>query len=60
MPEVVAITPNQHAIGAIVQVFILVIAVFGMERHLRRVEHRPLSLVRNVKGCIPWNEYGQL
>jgi hypothetical protein len=71
MPKVVEISPNQLASGAsarptlntwivIAQIFILLIAVFRMERHLRRVEHRSLSLVRHVKGCVSWNEGGEV
>jgi len=64
MPNVVDIGSNQHASGAsgwatlstwivIVQIFVLLIVLFRMERHLRRLEHRSLSQVRLVKGCMP-------
>jgi len=70
MPKVVEISSNQRASGAaarptlntwivIVQILILLIAVFRMESHLRRVEHGSLSLVQHVTGCMPWNEDGE-
>ena len=71
MPKVVEISAHQYASGAsaratlntwivIAQIFILLIAVFGIERHLRRLEHRSLSLVWHVEDCIPWNEDGEV
>ena len=71
MPKVVEISANQYASGAsarptlntwivIAQIFILLIAVFRIERHLRRLEHRSLSLARRVEDCIPWNEDGEV
>ena len=67
MPKVVEISSSQHTLGAfarptlnswivIVQIFILLIVVFRIECHLRRVEHRSPSLARHVKGCMPGND----
>jgi hypothetical protein len=66
MPKVVEITSTQYARDTcprttlntwivIVQILFLLIAVFQMERHLRRLEHQSLSLVRHAKGCMPCN-----
>ena len=69
-PKVVGISSNQSASDSsarptlntwivIAQIVILLIAVLGLERHLRKVEHRSFSLVWQGRGCMPCNEDGE-